>query len=280
MIRFFAIVGRRKEAIIFLLALGLSGWMLSLEEPDKLRLAHSVSATILEAGQRGFAWAIHLMNVQRENKHLRQRMAELSLENSMLKEAKLKNVQLRQLLDFTEESQFALRAAEVIGWEPDRTVNSILIDIGQSHGVQRNMPVVSPEGLVGKVYRVLPHVSVVQLLQDPNCRVSAIVQRSRILGIVEWERGVQCLLRHIPVKGDIRVGDVVVTSGMGGIFPKGLIIGSVVTVADEGWELFKQASIRPGVDVSHLEEVFVLIDEDRTKPSAGDRSAAPSIDTR
>lgn len=273
-------MGRRKEVVIFMVAVGLSGWMLSLETDDKLRVAHSVSAAIFEMGQRGFAWAIHLLNVKEENEELHHRVAELALENSLLKEAELQNDRLRQLLEFARESQFDLRAAEVIGWEPDRTVNSILINVGRSEGIVKNMPVISPEGLVGKVYRVMSRVSVVQLLQDPNCRVSAIVQRSRILGIVEWERGVQCLLRHIPVKGDVQRGDVVVTSGMGGIFPKGLVIGSIIDITGEEWELFKRAIIQPGVDVSHLEEVFVLTNEDRTKPSPDDHSAASSVDTR
>jgi len=280
MLRLFAFIGRRKEAVVFMAAVALSGWMLSLESADKLRLAHSVSAALLETGQRGFAWSIHLMNVRDKNERLHQKVAELSLENSQLKEAELENVRLKELLVFAEGSRFSLRAAEVIGWEPDRTVNSILIDVGATDGIERNMPVISPDGLVGKVYRVMDRVSVVQLLQDPNCRVSAIAQRSRILGIVEWDRGVQCLLRHIPVKSDIKVGDEVVTSGMGGIFPEGLLIGSIVEVRGESWELFKKAIIRPGVNVSHLEEVFVLINENRTKPSGGDRGPAASVDPR
>ena len=261
-------------------AVGLSGWMLSLETDEKLRVAHSASAAILEMGQRGFAWAIHLLNVKEQNEHLHQQVAEFSLENSLLKEAELENTRLRQLLDFSRESRFGLRAAKVIGWEPDRTVNSILINVGRSNSIGKNMPVIAPGGVVGKVYRVMDRVSVVQLLQDPNCRVSAMVQRSRILGIVEWERGIQCLLRHIPVKGDVQRGDVIVTSGMGGIFPKGLVIGSVVEITGEGWELFKGAVIQPGVDISRLEEVFVLTDEDRPKSSPDDRSAASPVDSR
>ena len=278
MLRLFAFLGRRKEAVVFLAAVSLSGWMLSLESGEKLRLAHSVSAAIFSAGQRWFAWAIHLWHVREENADLHRRVTELSLENSLLKEAEEENTRLRHLLDFAEASLFSLRAAEVIGWEPDRTVNSILINVGQSGGIQRNMPVISPDGLVGKVYKVMPRVSVVQLLRDPNCRVSAVVQRSRILGIVEWERGAQCFLRHLPVKSDVQAGDVVVTSGMGGIFPKGLVIGTVLEVRGEEWEFFKQAIIQPEVDVSHLEEVFVLIHEDPAKHFSGHRGAASSVD--
>ncbi|MFQ6092190.1 MAG: rod shape-determining protein MreC [bacterium] len=280
MLRFFAFLGRQKKMVILGAAIGLSGWMLSLKERDKLKLATTVSTSILQVGQRAFSWSIRLMNLQQENERLQRLSTELSLENSLLREAKLENERLRKLLEFEGKSQFRLLPAAVIGWDADRTVNSVLINIGQRKGVEKNMPVITPDGLVGKVYRAMPGTSVVQLLLDPNCRVSAIVQRSRVLGIVEWERGTQCFLKNVQARSDVREGDEVVTSGMGGIFPKGLSLGRVSKATGEKWELFKEIIVVPAVDFTHLEEVFVLFNEDLEKPSAGYGSAADPIDVR
>lgn len=280
MLRFFALLGRRKEFVVLSVAVGLSVWMLSLKQDDKFNFAFSVSSTLLQFGQKAFSRLTHLMDLEKENEELQQKAARLFLENSLLKEAERENERLRELLGFQDRSQFQLVPAEVIGWNPDRNVNSILINIGHVGGIRRNMPVITPDGLVGKVCRVMPYVSVVQLLLDPNCRVSSVVQRSRVFGIVEWEKGTLCLLRNIPVMSDVREGDTIVTSGMGGIFPKGLRVGSVQSVTEEKWGLFKKVTVNPEVDFTHLEEVFVLINEDRTKSSLSDRSVLNPIDTR
>jgi len=278
MLRFFAFCGRQRKVVVLGLAVGFSVWMLALKGSDKLRLATVVSTTLLQGGQRAFSWPIHLMYLQRENERLRRRATQLFVENSILKKAQHENKRLRDLLRFEKMSDFRLVPAEVIGWSGDRTVNSIVINVGQHGGIERNMPVITPDGLVGKVYRVTPRAAVVQLLLDPNCRVSAIVQRSRVLGIMEWERGARCLLRNVPIRNDVAEGDTVVSSGMGGVFPKGLMLGYVSAVRGTEWQLFKEIALVPAVDFTHLEEVFVLINADRERFSAGDRSAANSID--
>jgi rod shape-determining protein MreC len=217
---------------------------------------------------------------QSANDRLQRLAAKLAVENSRLREARLENIRLRLLLEFEQESLFGLYPAKVIGWDADRTVNSILINMGEGDGVREGMPVLTPDGLVGKVYQVMPAMSIVQLLLDRNCRVSAIVQRTRALGIVEWERGYQCFLRKIPARSDVKEGDVVVTSGMGGVFPRGLVIGTVSSVGGEKWELFKNIVVKPGVDFTNVEEVFVLIHEESTQFTAGDSSAIDPNDTR
>lgn len=280
MLRFFAFIGRHKNVVILTVAVSLSCWMLSLKEDEKLRMATAVSSSILYVGQRGFSWSLRLMHLQQENEELRRKAAELSLENSMLREAEKENERLRKLLEFENRSQFELLPAKVIGWDADRTVNSIQINVGRHKGVEKNMPVITPDGLVGKVYRVMPFVSVVQLLLDPNCRVSALVQRSRTSGILGWERGDRCFLRNVPVRSDVHQGDVLVTSGMGGVFPKGLMLGHISAVSGDEWQLFKEISVVPVVDFVLLEEVFVLVDENLEKSSAHSRSAVDSIDTR
>ena len=280
MLRFFAFLGHQKKVITLVVALSLSCLMLSLQEQDKLHVATAISSTLLQVGQRGFSWSVHLWHLKQENERLHHIATRLSLENSELHEVELENVRLRNLLEFERRSEFHLLPAEVIGWDADRSVNSVLISVGQRRGVQKDMPVITPDGLVGKVFRVMPYVSVVQLLFDPNCRVSAIDQRSRASGILGWERGDRCFLNNVPVRSDVREDDVIVTSGMGGVFPKGLILGCVSEVRGQEWQLFKEIVVIPAVDFTHLEEVFVLINEDLEKSPADARSTVDSIDTR
>ncbi len=280
MSRLFSWRGRRKNVILLAITVCLSLAMLSLPDPAQVSFASAVTTTLLKAGQVAFSWPVHLIVEQNANDRLQRQATKLAVENSRLREAKLENIRLRLLLDFEQESLFGLFPAKVIGWDADRTVNSILINIGEGDGVREGMPVLTPDGLVGKVYHVMPAMSVVQLLLDRNCRVSAIVQRSRALGIVEWERGHQCFLRKIPARSDVKEGDVVVTSGMGGVFPKGLVIGSVSRVGGEKWELFRNIIVKPGVDFTNVEEVFVLTHEEYAQPAAGDSSVTDSNDTR
>ncbi|UCE18858.1 MAG: rod shape-determining protein MreC [Gemmatimonadota bacterium] len=280
MLRFFSFLGRHKKVVVLAGAISLSSWMLSLGEHEKFKMATAVSTSILQVGQRGFSWSIRLVHLQREHEELRRKAAELSLEISQLREAKEENERLRELLEFEERSHFELLPAKVIGWGTDRTVNSIVINVGQRKGVEKNMPVITPAGLVGKVYRAMPFVSVVQLLLDPNCRVSALVQRSRTSGILGWERGDRCFLNNVPIRGDVREGDVLVTSGMGGVFPKGLLLGHVSQISGDEWRLFKEIRVIPAVDFARLEEVFVLIYEDLEKSSADGRGAVDTIDAR
>lgn len=280
MSRVFSWRGRRKNVILLAITTCLSLVMLSLPGPAQVGFASAVTTSLLKAGQVVLSWPVHMIVEQKANDRLQRLAAKLAVENSRLREAKLENIRLRLLLGFEQESLFGLYPAKVIGWDADRAVNSILINVGEGDGIREGMPVLTADGLVGKVYQVMPAMSVVQLLLDPNCRVSAAVQRSRALGIVEWERGYQCFLRKIPARSDVKQGDVVVTSGMGGVFPKGLVIGSVARVEGEKWELFKNIVVKPGVDFTNVEEVFVLIHEAPAQFPDSDSGVIDSDDAR
>lgn len=247
-----------RKYVVFGVTVILSLSLISLDRQDEVEFAKAVSEAIFAGAQKSLWWTIRLRDLGQDNKRLRAENARLALENSILKEAELENKRLRKLLGFKKRSGFKLTPAKVIGVDADRIVNSILIDMGRNTGIEVNMPVVTAEGLVGKIIDVFPKTALVQLLLDRNCRVSAIVQRSRTLGIVEWERGNVCKLKNVPVRSDVQVGDVVVSSGMGGVFPKGIEIGQVSELDQEKGRLFKKIKVIPSVDFAHLEEVFVL----------------------
>ena len=238
----------------------LSCVMMLMGQEQKLRFAETVAATIFSTGERVFSKPIQMSRLRRENRFLRRRNIDLSMEVQRLREAELENMRLRRLLNFKQKSGLSLLPAEVIGTGGAHGINSITIAIGSRDGIKENMPVVTAEGLVGRVIKVFLSSSVVQLLLDRNCRVSAVVQnRDRPFGIVEWEGEQKLKLKGISLRSNIQLGDVVVSSGMGGVFPKGLQIGTISNIEGQELGLFKKVELTPTVQFSRLEEVFVLI---------------------
>lgn len=207
-----------------------------------------------------------LEGVRDENRKLRQKLIELSLRNSWLNEEHLENERLRKLLEFRSELEHKVIPAKVLSAEPNRRYFSVLIDKGSRDGVRRNMPVVNLHGLVGKVVDASYSTSVVQLMLDPNFRASAQDQKTRVFGIVKPGSASALQLDNVPLREEVRVGDRIITSGLGGIFPPGIKIGVVTAVEseedsskiDRSFGIFKRIEVTPYVDFSSLEELFVL----------------------
>ncbi len=216
-----------------------------------------------------YAFSNHIKELERvgeENKRLHQKVMELSLRNFWLNEEHLENQRLRELLDFRSQLEHKVIPAHVVAKDPNRRHFSVLINKGYPEGVRRNMPVANMHGLVGKIVAVSAHSSVVQLMIDPSFRASAKNQRSRVFGIIRPESGFTLRLDNVPLQQDVRVGDEVISSGLGGIFPPGLQIGVVTAVEsseifsreDRSFGIFKMIQVKPSVDFSSLEELFVL----------------------
>ena len=210
-----------------------------------------------------------LQGVYQENKKLQQKVMELTLENSELKEEHLENSRLRALLEFRSELEYQVIPAEVVAAEPNRPLGrgSILINKGKEEGIKRNMPVWNLYGLVGKIEEVSPHRSTVQLMLDPDFRVSALDQRSRVFGIIKPYPGQGLLLKldNVPMGEDVRIGDEVLSAGLGGIFPAGIKIGIVSNVEEGSFReaspysgVFKEIEVIPSVYFNSIEELFVL----------------------
>ena len=175
-----------------------------------------------------------------------------------MQEMALENGRLKALIGFKEKSNFQLKATRVIAKQKKGFINDIVLELGFADSVSRNMPVVVPAGLVGKLYQVGKSRSNCQILLDQNFRVSAKIQRSRAMGIVSWKGGQFCLLNEVPKHSDVKIGDWLITSGYGGIFPPGLRIGQVVSVTEPVRGLFMAIKIKPAVNFDSLEEVFVI----------------------
>lgn len=215
------------------------------------------------SGASGFLnqqWAefSEYLYLREKNKQLLLENTRLALDNSAIQEMKLENERLRNLIKFKQESQLDLIAAKVIGKQKKGFINDMVLDVGTADGVSKNMPLVVSKGLVGKLYQVGKHRSNAQLLLDRNFRVSAIIQRSRVKGIVAWQDGDRCVMNEVPNRSDVGVGDWIVTSGFGQIFPSGLGIGQVEEVSNSNRGLFMNIRLKPAIDFNMLEEVFVV----------------------
>lgn len=201
---------------------------------------------------------VFLVNLKRENVALRKMVAELRKENNLLMEKAIASERLRNLLQFSKKIPRSTLPAQIIGIDPSSWFRTILIDKGTKHGVNRGMAVVSPEGIVGHVLQTSPHYSKVLLITDFNSSVDAIVQRSRAKGLVEGNGDNRCRLKYAERTQDIQPGDRVITSGLGGRYPKGLMIGTISKIQKKSYGLFQYAEIMLNVNFGKLEEVFVI----------------------
>jgi rod shape-determining protein MreC len=194
----------------------------------------------------------------RENVLLYDTVAALTHQICQHKELEQENKRLRKLLGFAERSDFDLIAASIIAKDSSNLSDTIVIDRGKANGIEKDTVVISEAGLVGRIHNASANTSRVMLLTDVNSRVSAVVSRTRQLGIIYGTSSGMCRLRHMPIDADIDIDDDIVSSGLSDIYPKGILIGRVVDVFKEPGGLSVSATIRPSVDFTRLEEVLCL----------------------
>ncbi|HEU4402313.1 MAG TPA: rod shape-determining protein MreC [Candidatus Polarisedimenticolia bacterium] len=199
-----------------------------------------------------------LRGVERENRRLHEEVATLALKAQQVEETRQELDRLRGLLDFRSRVEYRSVPARVLASGAFGAGMTLLLDRGGHEGVERNHPVLTPRGVVGRVIRVEPGISKVQTILDPNSGVAVLIQRTRVQGILVGlaERG--CRMEYVSELSNVEVGDVVVTSGLDQIYPKGLLVG-VVTAIGEGEGLTRIVDVRPEVDFSRLEEALILL---------------------
>ncbi len=200
---------------------------------------------------------IFLVRTERENGRLKEEVERLRLENSATNELLLENERLRGLLDFKKLHPPASVTAQVIAKESSPSSRTVTINRGSDDGIQKDMAVISPAGVVGRVQAVLPGTSKVILLTDPGSTLAVRVQRNREEGLLEGKIST-CALKYVSYYADIQEGDLLVTSGLDGIFPKGLAVATVAKVTRREASAFQTVEAEPAVGFSRLEEVLVL----------------------
>lgn len=201
-----------------------------------------------------------LSRLNQEDQALREENAALRNQIMLLEEARIENETLRRELAFKSAvPQFQLLAAEVVGHDSSDLMHYLLIDRGSQDGIARGMPVLASDGLVGRVREVSRNASKVMLITDPSSSVAALIQRTRGTGLVQGRLGDQLIMDFITPDDPVLPGDVVLTSGLGGNFPKRLVIGHVVSVEHADVAMFQQAVVEPAVNLRDLETVLVLL---------------------
>lgn len=202
-----------------------------------------------------------LEDLERENSALRVENRSLRATNQALRDVEHEVNRLRQALKYRERSLFKLVPAQIVTRDSTTWWRTVTINRGKADGVEPEMPVLTDEGLVGKTTTVSENISVVLLVSDENCRVAAAVEGTREQGIVTGERIAGALapvldLNFLSKQADLKPGLKAYTSGVGGVFPSGLLIGAVQSFRVR--ELDGQARLTPAVDLSRLEDVFVV----------------------
>jgi rod shape-determining protein MreC len=218
------------------------------------------SHLVIKTVQGTFQQYVFLVNLEKENRALKKRIAELQEENHRIREMELANERLRRLLSFREKNSPTMIGAEVIGRDPSSWFKSITIDKGERDGVKKGMAVISPAGVIGQILKTAPDYATVLLITDYNSAIDSIVERTRAKAIVEGKGENRCQLKYLLRSEEVALGDVVVTSGLGGNFPKGLMVGEIKKVDKKGHGVFQFAELIPSVDMTQLEEVFVIME--------------------
>jgi rod shape-determining protein MreC len=236
------------------------------------RIAISLISPFQEAVSRSIRFVknvwVHyffLVETAKESDNYKKALSHTVEKNNLYKELKLSNIRLRSLLNFQKTITDTVIAAEVIGKDPSPWFNTIMINKGKDDGVKKGAAVVIPEGIVGQVAEVSAHNSKVLLIIDPNSSVDAMVQRSRARGIIKGGFADRCVFKYVLRKKGIAVGDTVVSSGLDGVFLKGLPVGQVSGVVKPNSGIFQEVTVIPCVDFEKLEEVLVVLNPEKHK---------------
>jgi len=242
-------------AFVFFLVLGL----LMHKAPDTTRnnVVSVALGTVFYPAQMVISSVGQFRSVAHENEMLKEENARLRQETYYASEALQELARLHTLVRFDDKWDYPIVTARVVGHNPGRFLTTMVINRGTSRGVKEDMPVFSMNGLVGKVSKTTLTHSRVQLLVDPNLKLSVLERRTRVVGFLESVDG-RTLSAMIPTHAGVKVGDTLITSGLGGIFPKGIPVGTVTKIRPADLEVMQLMDVVPFQEFSSLEEVFVM----------------------
>jgi rod shape-determining protein MreC len=214
------------------------------------------------------AWQryLFLIGMEDENRRLRKENDALSEQMSRLQEGYLEGMRLRKLLNLSEGLPGRTVAARVVDRSRTFLFKTILINKGTADGLRVGLPVLSEQGVVGRIIETAWHASQVLLIIDENSNIDALIQRNRAQGILQGAGPSGCNLKYISRVEEVQPGDVVLSSGLAGVFPKGLMIGVVTGVSRKGEGLFQKIDVSPAVDFGKVEEVLALVTDPGPKP--------------
>jgi rod shape-determining protein MreC len=216
-------------------------------------------AVPIEAVRGTFSRYVALVDTKSENARLQAQVNALTEANLQLREALVASGRLQRIAEMRERYEIPMLPAELVGVDASPWFRSVLVDRGRDRGVRSGMPVISEQGLVGLITATSNRSAKATLMLDRQTAIDGVIQRSRARGIVRGAGSDELVLEFVARGSDVQVDDEVLTSGLGGVYPKGLMIGTVRSISDPGSRLLQTATIQPAVDFGRLEQVFVML---------------------
>ena len=255
--------------IVLVLLLVFSVLSLSLKRSPVVKKVQGAVVSITAPGLEGMEYIVrrfkqlwlgyfYLVGVERQNTDLKRQLAEYQQRQVHFQEAQESLTRLEALLDLKRQVALPVIGARVIAYDPSLWSRSAIIDQGKAQGVKDGLPVLAPQGIAGRIVEVYPQYSKVMLIVDRKSGADAMVQRTRVRGVLKGRGGNRCSLEYVPKNADVQVGDLVLASGLVGLYPKGLVFGKVTAADKNKPGVFQEIEVTPNVDLSALEEVLVV----------------------
>jgi rod shape-determining protein MreC len=274
--------------ILFLQVLGLAVQVKRSSENESSRLIRIWAVNAVTPFEKGIVWVqnsssnlwhnyFYLRGVRQENRDLKQQIQQMEIERVRLREDANQAHRLQALLGFKEQFIAKTVAAQVIGSSGSEQSRSVYIDKGTNDGLRPDMAVITGDGVVGKILRVFQSTSQVLLVNDQTSGVGAILEKSRLQGVLRGTPAGEIVLEKVMSDQPVQPGDKVLTSGGDQIFPKGLPVGTVTRISP-GSELFLNIRVKPAADLSRLEEVLVITQQQETAPVASETEPLRAAD--
>ena len=275
-----AALRNRKPLTVFISSLFLLLIVMSYQVRD-VSTGRTVLGNILfeifSPMQSGVMWSVYgasdtarnyfnLVHTNQENEALRHEVSELKIRIAATAQEKEENERLRRMLELEKRLPYSLLAGEVIGRDARSISSTLSANRGKKEGIRTDMAVVTPEGVVGKTIQVATTTSRVQLITDSASSIGVMLERTKIAGILAGTGGQSCVLRYLPMASDVKVGDLVTTSGQDGVFPSGLPVGKVSRLLNES-DLYKSAEVTPYQEFSSLRELIFISQTSTTAPA-------------
>ena len=233
-------------------------WHLSGIPSYPVRVISHGTSTVINKVMDFFHAYILITGIEEENRKLRERIGIYEQEKNRYIEAEYENIRLRGLLDLKSTGAVRVSAAEVFARDPVNWFQILWINKGSNDDIKRDMIAVTPAGIVGKIHNVYVNRSGIILITDVNSSVAVRIQTSRVDGILQGRGGGSCYLKYVQKNSNVRVGDKVITSGLDGLYPEGLLAGHVASVRSGDKYLFQEIEVEPAQNISQVEEVIIL----------------------
>jgi len=255
---FYLSILKKKEHLLFILLIAFSLNLLLKNDTPNSILVRAKFLDSFSFISSPSMWLKTIIQLEQETQLLREKNLQLALQSEEMVRSYQENINLKKLLDYKRDSNFDLVASKVLNMGSSSNLSSITINVGSDDGVKENLPIIIPEGVIGKTILAGKSTTLVQLITDVNFRASVRIYPSGSVGILRFLRDDICEVREVQKNAEIKLGDTVLTSGFSDIYPPNLKIGSVIEIQDEIGSFQKIVKVRISSKIGSLLNVFVV----------------------